>query len=98
MTADTPVTTKSILVLARNNPLEAMRVAAGLTIFGHSVELVFMQRALTEDEAESEQAELLELCEIVPQTTVGSMKEHFTLLDSNTLFALISSNELVINL
>ena len=33
---------KAILVLARRDHAEAMRVAAGLTIFGHRVGLVFM--------------------------------------------------------
>ncbi|OED42774.1 hypothetical protein AB833_05415 [Chromatiales bacterium (ex Bugula neritina AB1)] len=89
---------RRILVLARNEPEEAMRVAAGLTIIGHELELVFMHRPLTEDEAESEHAELLELCEIVPKTTVEGMREHFTLLDSQALAALISESERVISL
>jgi len=92
------VNTKSILVLARNSPTEAMRVAAGLTIFGHEIELVFMNRELTEKEAESEQGELLELCEIVPQTTVSAMREHFKLLDSSALAEQIGRADLVITL
>jgi len=92
------VNTKSILVLARNSPTEAMRVAAGLTIFGHEIDLVFMNRELTEAEAQSEQGELLELCEIEPQTTVDAMKEHFTLLDTNSLAEQIVKADLVINL
>jgi len=91
-------TTKSILVLARNCPTEAMRVAAGLTIFGHEIDLVFMNRKLTEEEAQSEQGELLELCEIVPQTTVSAMQEHFKLLDSDALAEQLMNADLVINL
>ena len=45
---------------------EAMRVAAGLTIFGHRVELVFVDQIVEENEANNEQAELLELTEIEP--------------------------------
>ena len=86
------------MVLARNEPTEAMRVAAGLTIFGHDIELVFLQRELTEDEANSEQAELLELCEIVPQTTVAGMQEYFNLLDTDALASLINRTDMVINL
>ena len=37
---------KKILVLARNDHTEAMRVAGGLTMFGHSVEIVFVDRPI----------------------------------------------------
>lgn len=93
-----PDSTKNVLVLARNNPTEAMRVAAGLTIFGHVIELVFMSRTLTEAEADSEQSELLELCEIVPKTTVSAMDEYFEHLDANGLAEALISADLVINL
>lgn len=96
--AATVKSAKNILVLARNEPLEAMRVAAGLTIFGHDIGLVFMNRELTEAQAESEQGELLELCEIVPQTTVVSMRQHFKLLDPPALAAQIVKADMVINL
>ena len=89
---------KNILVLARDDPREAMRVAAGLTIANHAVQLVFMNRALTDDEADCEQAEMLELCEIVPQTTVASMQQYFTLLDAAALAAHIDASDMVINL
>jgi len=77
--------------------LEAMRVAAGLTIFGHDVSLVFMHRPLTEDEASAEQAELLELADIEPVTTVDSMREHLTVLSENELGNLLRDAELVVN-
>lgn len=95
---DTANKNKNVLVLARNNPLEAMRVAAGLTIIGHEIELVFMHRELTEGEANSEQGELLELCDIVPQTTVSEMQQHFNLLDPSALAGLIKNSDMVINL
>lgn len=62
---------KQLLVLGRRNHTEAMRVAAGLTIFGHQVRLVFMTTPVAETEANAEQAEMLELSDIVPQTTVA---------------------------
>lgn len=62
---------KSVLVLARRDQAEAMRVAAGLTIFGHRVRLVFMDRPLEENAETTEQAELLELADIMPETTVA---------------------------
>jgi hypothetical protein len=62
---------KNLLVLGRRNHAEAMRVAAGLTIFGHAVRLVFMTGEVEETPENAEQAELLELSDIVPQTTVA---------------------------
>ncbi len=95
---DTGSSVKRILVLSRNDPAEAMRVAAGLTIFGHQIDFVFMHRVLTEEQAGCEQAELLELCEITPQTTVVAMQEHFTLLDDDALATLITRSDSVISL
>jgi hypothetical protein len=54
---------KHILVVATSDPLEAMRVAAGLTIFGHQVSFLFSR--VIEVSKEVEQAvELMELAEI----------------------------------
>lgn len=89
---------KQLLVLARNEPVEAMRVAAGLTIVGHSVELVFMNRVLTSEEADSEHGELLELCEIEPKTTVEAMQQYFPLLNKQALATQITRADIVINL
>lgn len=61
---------KNVLVLANQDVTEAMRVAAGLTIFGHHVDLVFVDKVVEETEANFEQAEMLELCEIEPASLV----------------------------
>ena len=62
------VAAKSVLVIARRDPLEAMRVAAGITVFGHEVALVFAHGRL-EVVPEMEQfAELIELAEISPKS------------------------------
>jgi len=74
-----------------------MRVASGLTIFGHTVSLVFMHRPVTDDEANSEQAELLELADIVPLTTVHSMREHFEFVDESAFGMLMHAADTVIN-
>jgi hypothetical protein len=63
---------KSILLLARNDPLEAMRVAAGLTIFGHSIRLIFTV-PVPETAESAEQAELLELSDIAPESTLPGL-------------------------
>jgi hypothetical protein len=89
---------KSILVLARRDHAEAMRVAAGFTIFGHVVNLVFMTAPVAETEANAELAELLELSEITPETTVPEMAGELTLLDARALGAAIAASDRVINL
>jgi len=55
---------KTVVVLARHNPVEAMRVAAGLTIFDHRVTVVFTHGLLELTDAVLEQAELLSLSEV----------------------------------
>jgi hypothetical protein len=61
--------TKSILMLGRRDPTETMRVAAGLTIFGHTPSVVFM--VPVPDTAENaDMAELLEFSDIESRTTV----------------------------
>ena len=87
---------KKILVLARRDHLEAMRVAAGLTIFGHQLRLVFMSRPVSEAVATSEQAELLELSGIEPETTLQAMKGLLPVLESQELAqAMINADEVV---
>jgi len=89
---------KSILVLARRDHGEAMRVAAGLTIFGHAVRLVFMTGPVADTEANAELAELLELSDITPETTVAEMAADLDLLDAPALGAAIAASDRVINL
>lgn len=61
---------KNILVLAQRDHAEAMRVSAGLTIFGHEVDLVFVDRVVEETEENMAQAELLELSDIEPLSLI----------------------------
>jgi thioesterase domain-containing protein len=89
---------KTILVLGRRDHGEAMRVAAGLTIFGHAVRLVFMTEPLAETAANAELAELLELSEITPETTVPDMADELALLDAKALGSAIAASDRVINL
>jgi len=89
---------KTILVLARRDHIEAMRVAAGLTIFGHQVRLIFMARPITEDVANSEHAELLELSDIAPETTLKQMADDLPYLDSAALAGAIRNSDGVINI
>ena len=89
---------KKILVLARRDHIEAMRVAAGLTIFGHEIRLIFMARPVSEETASSEHAELLELVEIEPETTVREMADDLPFLDAAALAQAIGSSDGVINI
>ena len=89
---------KKILVLARRDHREAMRVSAGLTIFGHEVRLVFMSHPVTEEIGTSEQAELLELSGIEPETTLAEMAELLPLLGPDALAEAIVQAEQVVNL
>ena len=90
--------TKKVLVLARRDHIEAMRVAAGMTIFGHEIRLVFMDRPVSEEVAASEHAELLELSDIVPETTVPSMAGMLPVLDAGQLSEAIVEADAVVNL
>jgi hypothetical protein len=90
--------TRNILVLARRDHTEAMRVAAGLTIFGHEVRLVFMTGPVAETEANAEQAELLDMVDIVPETTVAEMAEELGFLDAAALGRALVAAERVISI
>ena len=89
---------KNLLVLARRDHTEAMRVAAGLTIFGHRVSLVFMTGPVAETPGNSANAELLELAGIEPQTTVAAMADDLPLLDAAGLAAAITAADAVLSL
>jgi hypothetical protein len=75
-----------------------MRVAAGLTIYGHEVRIVFMSEAVAETEENAKQAELLELADIIPETTVPEMAEDLAFLDSESLAQVINESDQIINI
>ncbi len=89
---------KKLLVLARRDHAEAMRVAAGLTIFGHQVGLVFMTGPVAETPETTANAELLELTGIEPQTTVAEMADNLPLLDAAALALAMTSADIVLSL
>lgn len=89
---------KSILVLARRDHGEAMRVASGLTIAGHQVRLIFMTGPVAETDENAAHAELLELSDIVPETTVSAMADDLDYLDTGALAAAIAANNIIVNL
>ena len=89
---------KKLLVLARRDHAEAMRVAAGLTIFGHAVSLIFMDRPVEETAENAAGAELLELSGIEPQTTVAAMADDLPLLDADGLAQAFAAADVVVSL
>ena len=92
------MTTKKITVLGRDNHAEAMRVAAGLTIYGHEVRIVFMDNIVAETEENAKQAELLELADIKPETTVSLMADELAFLDSVALSQVLGESDRIINI
>ena len=89
---------KKLLVLARHDHAEAMRVAAGLTIFGHQVGLVFMAGPVADTPENAANVELLELTGIAPQTTVAAMAADLPLLDPAALAQAMSSADIVLSI
>ena len=92
------MSSKSILVLGRRDHTEAMRVAAGLTIVGNDVRLVFMSKPVADTDANADQAELLELSDITPETTVSEMADDLAFLDADALGQAIADSDRVVNL
>ena len=88
---------KKILVLGRRDHTEAMRVAAGLTVAGHEIRLVFMTKSVEETAENELQAELLDLSDIVPETTVPSMANDLNFLNIKDLANAISNSDSIIN-
>ncbi|MBI3094667.1 MAG: hypothetical protein HYY97_07315 [Rhodocyclales bacterium] len=89
---------KTLLVLARHDHTEAMRVAAGLTIFGHQVDLVFMTGPVADTPENAANAELLELTGIAPQTTVAAMADDLPLLDAAALALAMTNADIVLSI
>ncbi len=86
---------KDIVLLGRRNHAEAMRVAAGLTIFGHRVTLIFMDHEVEDTEENQTQAELLELSDIFPQTTIPGTD--LTQLSSGQLAERLAEADIMLN-
>ena len=87
---------KVLVVLARHDHTEAMRVAAGLTIFGHAVRLIFMGGPVADTPENAVQAESLELADVLPETTVPD--QGLPYLDTAGLAAALATAEAVMSL
>jgi len=87
---------KSVLLLGRRDHAEAMRVAAGLTIFGHRVRLVFMREPVADSPENAAQFELLELADIVPESTVA--EDGLERLDAAALAEAMLQSDIVMSI
>jgi len=66
---------KRILVLARRDASEAMRVAAGLTIRNNAVDFVFMIEPTRTSTGKIENFDMLQLAEILPRSLIKSIPD-----------------------
>jgi hypothetical protein len=57
-----------------------------------------MSEAVAETEENAKQAELLELADIIPETTVSEMAEDLAFLDSAALAQVINESDQIINI
>ena len=89
------VPTRSVLLLGRRDHAEAMRVAAGLTIFGHRVRLVMMGEPVADSAENAAQRDLLELADVVPQTTVPG--QDLEVLDAAALAEALRAADVVMS-
>ncbi len=87
--------TKSILILGRRDPTEAMRVAAGLTIFNHTLNVVFLV-PVPDSPENTEMAELLEFSDVEAKTTVPD--QSLPHIGTDALAAAVLSADEVINI
>ena len=87
--------TKSILMLGRRDPTETMRVAAGLTIFGHTPNVVFLV-PVPDTPENAEMAELLEFSDIEAKTTVPD--QSLPHIGSEDLASAVISADAIINI
>jgi len=89
------VETKSVLMLGRRDPTETMRVAAGLTIFGHTPSVVFLV-PVPDTPENAEMAELLEFSDIEAKTTLPDQSQ--PQIGAEALAAAVLAADAVINI
>ena len=87
--------TKSILMLGRRDPTETMRVAAGLTIFGHTPSVVFLV-PVPDTPENAEMAELMEFSDIEAKTTLRD--QSLPHIGADALAAAVLAADEVINI
>ena len=84
-----------IAVIARSDPAEAMRVASGITIFGHQVSLVFAHGPLQITPQIVVYAELLGFADVEPVSLFDDPE--VPKIQADELTKLLNAAEVVIN-
>lgn len=83
--------TKRILVIAKNNQAEALRVAAGLTLLDHSVK-VDVVGAIEDRPEVHEQREVLEFadipCDVLDDSTTATGKLARDILEAEAVYTI----------
>ncbi|MEW5880385.1 MAG: hypothetical protein AB1761_08070 [Pseudomonadota bacterium] len=91
------MTGKRLLVLARRDHTEAMRVAAGLTLADNTVTLVFMDRPVEETPQNVAHYEMVETCGVAVATTVPVLGTQLPLWDAAALARAIAHSQGVVS-
>ena len=89
---------RDVLILARRDPQEAMRVAAGMTVRGHKVSFVFLSLPKRLENGAVDKIAMLELTGIKPQTTLKELDDVAKVITGSELASTLSGAERVISL
>jgi len=89
---------KRVLMLARRDPREAMRVAAGLAVRGHNLEFYFLARPSQDENGRVVNREMLEVMEIPTYTVLPNMDDIASLKTTDDLSAAIASADHVLSI
>jgi hypothetical protein len=89
---------KRILMLARRDPREALRVTAGLAVRGHDLEFFFLKKPTPDENGRIVNLEMLEVMEIEPFTLLPDMDDIATQKTANDLRAAIARADHVLSI
>jgi len=89
---------KKILMLARRDPQEAMRVSAGLAVRGHDLTFYFLKPPTKDNQGRYVNLEMLEVMEIKPQTLLPGLDDIATFKSETDLADAITHADHVISI
>ncbi len=89
---------KNILMLARRDPREAMRVTAGLAVRGHHLTFFFLVPPVKDAGGRIVNLEMLEVMEIQPKTLLSGLDDIALFQTQSDLAQAISSADHVLSI
>ena len=92
------MTEKRILMLARRDPREALRVTAGLAARGHVMEFYFLTRPSREENGRVANLDMLEIMEIEGNTLLPDMSDIAVVKTAEDLCAAITRADHVLSI